>query len=198
MDDDKTDDLNRMKLRGPVGTAVLHLVSVKHGHDIASIFELDPTTIEGGDQLVPRNSYVRLCHLCTNAWVHSTSIPIDKDREKPEKYKVGVAQLKEDKEAFAVVPVLPSEVRDLDFANDASRVLKEMADKMESGGITLTERKKLTQLLSELIFFVVREDSTGQEPLDVKGRQPDRDRQKLLREQDVLRQALNYITSSLC
>lgn len=180
--------MNRAKLRGPIGTAVLHLVSVTHGHDIASIFELDPTTIVGGDQLVPRNSYVRLRHLCTNTWVHSTSIPIDKDREKPEKYKVGVAQLKEDKEAFAVVPVLPSEVRDLDFANDASRVLKEMADKMESGGITQTERKKLTHLLTELVFFVSNEENTGQDPLEVKGRLPDRDRQKLLREQAVLRQ----------
>jgi inositol 1,4,5-triphosphate receptor type 1 len=196
VDEDKTQDANRMKLRGPVGTPVLHLVSVKHGHDIASIFELDPTTIEGGDQLVPRNSYVRLCHLFTNAWVHSTSIPIDKDREKPEKYKVGVAQLKEDKEAFAVVPVLPSEVRDLDFANDASRVLKEMADKMETGGITLTERKKLTQLLSELVFFVAKEDSTGQEPLDVKGHHPDRDRQKLLREQDVLKEVFHLLDAT--
>ena len=188
MDEDETEDSNRSKLRGPAGTDALHLVSVEHGHDIASIFELDPTTIEGEDQLVARNSYVRLRHLFTDTWVHSTSIPIDKDCDKPEKYKVGVARLKEDKEAFAVVPVLPSEVRDLDFANDASRVLKEMAEKMEKEEVSTTERKKLTHLLTELIFFVAKEDNTGQEPLEVKGREPDRDRQKLLREQDVLRQ----------
>jgi len=56
--------------------------------------------------------------------------------------QVGLAQSREDKEAFAIVPVSPQEVRDLTFASDAAKAIKKMADKMESGqSMTPNERK---------------------------------------------------------
>ncbi|XP_078000812.1 inositol 1,4,5-trisphosphate receptor-like isoform X2 [Glandiceps talaboti] len=187
VDHDPQNDSTREKLRGPQGSVVYHLVPVPHGHDIASIFELDATTLQRGDCLVPRNSYVRLRHLCTNTWVHSTQIACDKGEEKPTMLKIGTATVREDKEAFAIVPVAASEVRDLDFANDASKVLGSISVKMEKSSITQNERRFVTQLLTDLVFFVSEQPNNGGDPLAIVVTNPNRDRQKLLREQDILK-----------
>lgn len=70
------------------GCRTFQLVSVPHSSDIASLFELEPTTSTRGDNLIPHNSYVRVCHFCTSTWVHSMSICIDKEEEKPVMSKV--------------------------------------------------------------------------------------------------------------
>ncbi|CAB1353943.1 unnamed protein product [Coregonus sp. 'balchen'] len=179
----------RVRLRNPQEKVMYTLVSVPDGNDISSIFELDPTTLRGGDSLVPRNSYVRLRHLCTNTWVHSTNHPIDKEEEKPVMLRIGTSALKEDKEAFAIVPVSPAEVRDLDFANDASKVLASIAGKLEKGTITQNERRAVTKLLEDLVFFVVDIPNNGQDVLEIMVNKPNRERQKLMREQNILKQA---------
>ncbi|XP_031569863.1 inositol 1,4,5-trisphosphate receptor type 1-like [Actinia tenebrosa] len=191
IDEDPTKDTQRQKLKG--SAPVYHLVPVPHGNDIASIFELDPTTLTRSDSLVPRCSYVRLRHLCSNTWVHSTSIPIDKGEERPVMLKVGTASIKEDKEAFAIVPVPPLEVRDLDFANDASKVLASFAKKLETGSYTQHERRFVTQLLMDLVYFVTEHDSSGEDILNIQVQNPNRDRQKLMREQNILKEVFNLL-----
>ncbi|EMP34410.1 Inositol 1,4,5-trisphosphate receptor type 1 [Chelonia mydas] len=121
-----------------------------------------------------QNSYVRLRHLCTNTWVHSTNIPIDKEEEKPVMLKIGTSPVKEDKEAFAIVPVSPAEVRDLDFANDASKV-------------------SVTKLLEDLVYFVTGGTNSGQDVLEVVFSKPNRERQKLMREQNILKQIFKLL-----
>ena len=59
-----------------------------------------------------------------------------------------------DKEAFALSPVAPDEVRDLDFANDACRALHQFIDLIRSGHIVGKEPlNAVTQVFIE--FFVV-------------------------------------------
>uniref|UniRef100_A0AAR2JLZ9 Inositol 1,4,5-trisphosphate receptor n=1 Tax=Pygocentrus nattereri TaxID=42514 RepID=A0AAR2JLZ9_PYGNA len=181
------------RARNPQDKVMYTLVSVPDGNDISSIFELDPTTLRGGDSLVPRNSYVRLRHLCTNTWVHSTNQPIDKEEEKPVMLRIGTSPLKEDKEAFAIVPVSPAEVRDLDFANDASKVLASIAGKLEKGTITQNERRAVTKLLEDLVYFVVDIPNSGQDVLEITVNKPNRERQKLMREQNILKQIFKLL-----
>uniref|UniRef100_A0A8C7FLM6 Inositol 1,4,5-trisphosphate receptor n=1 Tax=Oncorhynchus kisutch TaxID=8019 RepID=A0A8C7FLM6_ONCKI len=176
-----------------LGRVMYQLVSVPDGMDISSIFELDPTTLRGGDSLVPRNSFVRLRHLCTNTWVHSTNNPIDKEEEKPVMLRIGTSAVKEDKEAFAIVPVPPAEVRDLDLANDASKVLASIAGKLERGTITQNERRFVTKLLEDLVFFVCDIPNTGQDVLEIMVNKPNRERQKLMREQNILKQIFKLL-----
>ena len=47
----------------------------------------------------------------------------------------------------------------------------------------------VTQLLTDIIYFVASQENTGStDPLDISVSKPDRERQKLLREQNILKQ----------
>ncbi|XP_016125730.1 inositol 1,4,5-trisphosphate receptor type 2-like [Sinocyclocheilus grahami] len=170
------------------------LLSVPHGNDIASLFELDATTLQRADCLVPRNSYVRLRHLCTNTWVTSTNIPIDVEEERPVMLKIGTCQMKEDKEAFSINSVPLSEVRDLDFANDANKVLEMYVHILGISNFAAANERRFTiKLLEDLIFFVCDVPNNGQDVLSVVISNPSRERQKLMREQNILAQIFGIL-----
>ncbi|XP_076840863.1 inositol 1,4,5-trisphosphate-gated calcium channel ITPR2 isoform X1 [Brachyhypopomus gauderio] len=173
------------------------LVAVPHGNDIASLFELDATTLQRSDCLVPRNSYVRLRNLCTNTWVTSTSIAIDVGEDRPVMLKIGTCPIKEDKEAFAIVSVPLSEVRDLDFANDANKVLESCVKQLESNIFSPNDRRFVIKLLEDLIFFVCDVTNNGQNVLSVVISNPNRERQKLMREQNILAQIFGILKAPL-
>ncbi|KAI0235730.1 Inositol 1,4,5-trisphosphate receptor type 1 [Lamellibrachia satsuma] len=192
-DMDDTNDAMRKNLQGDPTAPVYCLIMLPDKDDIASIFEFDPTTIMRSDSLVPRSSFVRLRHLCTKTWVHSMAILIDKAEQKPIMMKVGCASIKEDTEAFKVVRVDPQEVRDLDYATDASEILMSSAEKLEQWKITYTEKKCLIDLLSDLIYFLADKEQVGGDPLRVEIKHPNRKRQKMLREQNILKKVFRIL-----
>uniref|UniRef100_A0A8B9U0N1 Inositol 1,4,5-trisphosphate receptor n=1 Tax=Anas zonorhyncha TaxID=75864 RepID=A0A8B9U0N1_9AVES len=168
------------------------LVAVPHGNDIASLFELDPTTLQKTDSFVPR--YVSMHHaVCRNSYVRLTYVPIDIDEERPIRLMLGTCPTKEDKEAFAIVSVPVSEIRDLDFANDASSMLANVVEKMNEGFLSQNDRRFVIQLLEDLVFFVSDVPNNGQNVLDIVVTKPNRERQKLMREQNILKQIFGIL-----
>ncbi|KAA8590268.1 hypothetical protein FQN60_014202 [Etheostoma spectabile] len=153
--ENETDTLFSKRKHQAAEKIAFTLVSVPHGNDIASLFELDATTLQRADCLVPRNSY--------------------------------------DKEAFAIVSVPLSEVRDLDFANDANKVLESTVRKLQYGNIAQNERRFVTKLLEDLAFFVCMVTNNGQDVLSVVTSTPNRERQKLMREQNILAQIFGIL-----
>ena len=138
------------------------------------------------ESLIPQGVVVRLKSYLTRTWV-KTSVDkfIDHKESKPSRLIIGTSKDRDDREAFTLFPVSIEEVRDLDFVNDASEVLKEMVFKICKGiHPTANDRRSLGKLINELIDFVI---STG------SNQNKTRERQKLLRDQNILKYILDIL-----
>ncbi|VDL75993.1 unnamed protein product [Nippostrongylus brasiliensis] len=183
----------------PLGT--YFLVPVKSDFPEADrklLFTLDPGIMPMNKD-VPSKSYVRLQHEATGTWVHATSATEKQNLYYSSKNEKGWVRVicennRVDKETFALLPVQPNEVRDLDFANDACRALRNFIRHIKSGDPVTKEAINVTiQLLTECIYFVTSTKNHMMDPLRITDFNPSRDRQKLLREQEVLDQVFQLL-----
>ena len=190
--------MNRLRIDKSSTDITHHLNVTRNTKDINTVFELEQAAlIEEGDVYVPSHSYIRLKHLCSDTWLRSTSISIDREKERPCMMLIGTSAVKEDKEAFKIIPVAPEEVRDLDFAADACKVLEDFTSQLKnSSEVAVAERKNVLKLLDDIICFVCRaerRDNEDSETIQMHSIEKARERQKLLREQGILREIFKIL-----
>ncbi|GAU93572.1 hypothetical protein RvY_05495 [Ramazzottius varieornatus] len=199
VDNDTTSDVVRNKLRGGPGTPVYYLTPHTQDFDRTCLFELHPTTsVKRGSSIPKKQTFARFKHYDTNSWIHSTTISFDKtppagtktgsEPWRPVMDKVGLAVQRDDKEAFAIVPVAADEVRDLDFANDTAKSLAGINSKIADRTATRSDISILRKVLTDTIYFVADTPDKGGDCLEMVAETLNREKQKLMREQNVLKQ----------
>lgn len=156
-------------------------------------FKLDPTKAVGSGDNIPHKSPVRIHNEASKTWLKHTNIFFDENKQSKKDSpqcmsKVIATARQENREVFKILPVSSSEVRDLDFANDAYCFLKTAVEKLTIHDLNGSEKKVLRTLLLDLMFFVVNttRDDNKQSPPKISTIDPDRNRQKLVREQKIL------------
>jgi hypothetical protein len=82
----------------------------------------------------------------------------------------------------------------LDFANDAAKMLGMFAEKIFRSQLFINDRRALCTLLADLIFFLA-EYKSGGDPFEIQLTDPNRERQKLMREQNILQYIFKILKS---
>lgn len=170
---------------------IYQLRAILNDGNAASVYELDSTSVTNADALIPSKSFARMRNISNNVWINASNHYIDNEIEKPISQKVVGSKFKDEREAFSLVSVDPLEIMELDFVSETQKILSRFAlNRFNSFMHTwLPEQENLfTMVLQKLILFIVNVDchqnfnNVAEEVLDI----PDRRRQKLLREQEIL------------
>ena len=72
-------------------------------------------------------------------------------------------------------------------------MLKIFADKMFNNQLLMNDRRSLGALLTDLIYFVAEYEGNAGDPLEIQLSKPNRERQKLLREQYILKEIFRIL-----
>ena len=163
------------------------LIQVESDTDDNTVFQLESTTVIDAYQLeVKHNSCVRLKHWKTNTWVHWTDEELEANTDGSTRLcKIGSSTNKRDSDAFKLVHVPSSDIRNVDFASDISEILHSQGIKIRENRFTSDDKKNLDSVLTRLIYFLT-EALPGTDPLNIKVANPNRHKQALMRDLNIL------------
>ena len=166
--------------------------------DPATVWEIDSAqSVAGESECVPQDAWIHLKNVKYGVWAHSTAIKLDalkngQPNKKPEQLRLGANLVRGDNEVFAAIPVKMEVIRDLDFCDECSHSMARNVRALANGTITHVARKQLKKVLIDLLTFLVEReyDDVDHEDRDyeVLNGTPNKDRQKMMREQDILKQ----------
>ncbi|TNN14277.1 Inositol 1,4,5-trisphosphate receptor type 2 isoform 2 [Schistosoma japonicum] len=164
-----------------------------------TVFEMDSTShLKENDRFIPNNAFVRIRHTASKMWVKASNVTIDTNVDKPIMYKLNLTQLKDNKEVFAILPVPSNVVRDLYFASDSYKALQTILCPLNNQEkLTNVQLRSLIFIISELVIFLNGSTRLTFESNDstIKNVTVLRDRQKLLREHNIISQIIQILSS---
>ena len=180
--------------------------------DPATVWEIDSAqSVAGESECVPQDAWIHLKNVKYGVWAHSTAIKLDAlknglPNKKSEQMKLGANLVRGDNEVFAAIPVKMEVIRDLDFCDECSHSMARNVRALANGSITQVARKQLKKVLIDLLAFLLEReyDDVDREDRDyeVLHGTPNKDRQKMMREQDILKQLFLLLrapfTSAAC
>ncbi|KAK4470965.1 hypothetical protein MN116_006470 [Schistosoma mekongi] len=164
-----------------------------------TVFEMDSTShLKENDGFIPNNAFVRIRHTASQMWVKASDVTIDTNVDKPIMYKLNLTWLNDNKEVFAILPVPSNVVRDLYFASDSYKALKAILYPLnDQEKLTNVQLRSLIFIISELVIFLNGSTRLTFESNNssIKNATVLRDRQKLLREHNIISQIIQILSS---
>lgn len=171
--------------------------------DDSTLFQLESTTIiKHKDEPVLQNSYARIKHWETDTWISFSDLELEKDKDDMVLYKIGCSLAKKDNQAFKLINISTTEIRNLDFVSDIDKLMKTYTLKIRENSLTTQDRASLESVLADLILFLAEttpskfadnNSDTSLDPIKLIIAKPNRARQELMREQQILDELFNIM-----
>jgi len=187
------------KLAGPMPSYKAALVADRH--DPRAEWRMASDASFTSREYVPKGAWFSLKNVSSGWWLCSTTVTLDqilsngRVNPKPEMMMLSASPECQLNQVFSSTPVAMKNVRDLDFCDECNASLRNGAEKIRTWSMRSIERKLLRRTLMNLQNFLLERESSQDTDTpgshidnDVAVAHPQKDRQKMVRDQGCLMQ----------